>query len=375
MDILQKNKVVNWQVFPGFQIEHLVGELNLPVNIAFSKKLPEKDGDPLLYISELYGQIKVVSKDYSVRTYAKNLLNYKPDYRFPGSGESGVTGIVVEPISGDLFASMIYENEGTLKSKVVRFHSSDGLRSLNQNVIIDNIPSVHAAHQIQALTIGFDGKLYVNLGDGMVKPNPAQDESDLRGKILRMNFDGSIPKDNPNPKSYIFAKGFRNPFGAVWRNSDKSLYITDNGPDNDDRIAKVLPGGNYGWPDSIRESSLFYWDYTQAPTALDFCQNDQFPEKYHDELFVSLYGYAYMKGRQVKGKKIVKMKLNKNGLGIVSYDEFAIYIGEGPAAPCGLSFGPDGLYFTDLHGDLGEKTDKPTGNLYRIKPVIQSESG
>lgn len=213
---MDNNSPINsWQVFPGFKLEHLTRGLSLPVNITFTKKLPTNDKDPLLYISELYGQIKVVTKDYTVQTYAENLLNYKPDYRFPGSGESGVTGIVVEPVSGDLFASMIYENNGVLKSKVVRYHSPNGLQSTDQKIIIDNIPSVHAAHQIQALTIGFDNKLYVNLGDGMVKPNPAQDENDLRGKILRMNFDGSIPDDNPNPKSYVFAKGFRNPFGAV----------------------------------------------------------------------------------------------------------------------------------------------------------------
>jgi len=359
----------NWWVFPGFKIECLVSGLNLPVNLAFVKNLPKNPKDPLLYITELYGQIKVVAKDWSVFTYAKDLLNYKPDYRFPGSGESGVTGIVVEPDSGDLFISLIYANKGKLKSKVIRTESVDGLEMKHKTVIIDNIPSVHAAHQIQALSIGFDNKLYVNLGDGLTDPNVAQDDHDLRGKILRMNFDGTIPDDNPNPESFIFAKGFRNPFGAVWRKSDKSLYVSDNGPDNDDRITKVQPGGNYGWPGLTRGSSIFYWDFTQAPTALDFCQDGQFPKKYHDELFVSLYGYAYMKGRNIKGKKIVKMRLNKNGLGIVSYDEFATYIGNGPAAPCGLSFGPGGLYFTDLHGDLGEKTDKPTGNLYRIKPV------
>lgn len=364
------NSENNWWVFPGFQIELVTTGLSLPVNLAFVKNPPKNPKDPLVYITELYGQVRVLTKDWSLETYATNLLNYKPDYKFPGSGESGVTGIVVEPESGDLFLSMIYESGGQLKSKIVRTKSANGLKMDSQTVIIDNIPSTHAAHQIQALTIGFDGKLYVNLGDGMGKPNPAQDDNDLRGKILRMNFDGSIPEDNPNPKSLIFAKGFRNPFGARWRKSDGCLYVSDNGPDNDDRIAKVTPGGNCGWPRSMRDDAIFYWDYTQAPTAIDFCQESEFPEKYHDELFCCLHGYAYMKGRNVKGKKIVKIKLNKNGPGILSYDEFATYIGEGPAAPCGLSFGPGGLYFTDLHGDLGEKTDVPTGNLYRIKPKL-----
>jgi aldose sugar dehydrogenase len=62
------------------------------------------------------------------------------------------------------------------------------------------------------------------------------------------------------------------------------------------------------------------------------------------------------------------MKLNKNCNGIESYDEFVTYIGEGPASPCGLSFGPGGLYFTDLHGENGTE-EKPSGSIYRIKPV------
>ncbi|MCK5768291.1 MAG: hypothetical protein KAH35_07985, partial [Candidatus Atribacteria bacterium] len=60
----------------------------------------------------------------------------------------------------------------------------------------------------------------------------------------------------------------------------------------------------------------------------------------------------------IKGKKIVKMRINKEGTGMSSYDEFVTYIGEGAASPCGLSFGPEGLYFSDLHD----------GNIYLVKP-------
>jgi len=358
---------INWIVFPGFEIEHLVTGLDLPVNIAFVKNPQKNPKSPLLYITELYGQIKVVTNDYSVITYADNLLNYKPDYKFPGTGESGVTGIVVEPKTGDLFISMIYQDNLKVKSKVIRTKSKNGVKMDTEKIIIDNIPSVHAAHQIQALTIGFDEKLYVNLGDGMIDSRVAQDVNDLRGKILRINQDGSTPADNPNPKSLVYARGFRNPFGASWRKSDNTLYISDNGPNNDDRIVKVEKGGNYGWPISMRNNSLFYWDYTQAPTAIDFCQNNEFPEKYNDELFVSLFGGAFHNGRSIKGKKIVKIRLNKDKTGIVSYDEFVTCVGDGPGSPCGLSFGPGGLYFTDLHGEKNDQTKTKTGNLFRIK--------
>ncbi len=95
-------------------------------------------------------------------------------------------------------------------------------------------------------------------------------------------------------------------------------------------------------------------------------QDGQFPPKYDDELFVALFGTAYSKGRVIKGKKIAKLKLNEDGSGVKSYDDFVIYIGEGPASPCGLAFGPGGLYFTDLHGEQNGLFQVPSGNIYRI---------
>jgi len=310
-------------------------------------------------VTELYGKIKVVTNDLKVHTFVEDLLNFEPSRKFPGSGENGVIGICVEPKSGNVIASLVYEDKGAIKNKVIRIKSKNGLEASSSETIIDNIPSVRAAHQIQAITIGFDGKLYVNVGDGMVSET-VQDDDDLRGKILRMNLDGSIPKDNPNSGSFIFAKGFRNPFGAAWRKSNKSLYISDNGPLSDDRLAKVEAGKNYGWPKSIRQNSIFWWQLTQAPTAIDFSQSGEFPGKFNDQLFVNLFGGVYAQGRSVKGKKMVKIQLDENDK-VVSYDEFVTYIGNGPASPCGLSFGPGGLYFSDLFGENGK------GSIYKIK--------
>ncbi|MCK5061354.1 PQQ-dependent sugar dehydrogenase [Candidatus Parcubacteria bacterium] len=364
---MTSDKIQNWWVFPGFEIELMATGFTLPVNISFVPKPSDDPKAPLAYVTELYSGIKVITNNWKVKTYSDTLLNYDPNYLFPGTGESGIIGICVEPNTGDLFVTMIYDDDGETKAKLVRTKSKDGLKIESSEVIIDNIPSVKAAHQIQTVTIGPDKKLYVNIGDGMIDPNVAQDDNDLRGKILRINFDGSIPIDNPNPKSSIFAKGFRNPFGAIWRKSDKSLYISDNGPANDDRLAKVEAGKNYGWPESMRKNSFFVWNYTHAPTALDFMQNKQFKEKYNDELFVALFGSAYAPGRAIKGKKIVKLKLTDNSEAIKSYDDFVVYIGEKAASPCGLSFGIDGLYFTDLHGEGDKPGQSGKGNIYRIK--------
>ena len=356
-----------WRMYPGFELEVVAGGLDLPVNIAVASSGKSGAGDPLLYLTELYGQVKVITHDGSVHTYAEELLNYKPTPEIPGHGESGLTGICVEPASGDLFLSMLYEDNGEIKGKVARTHSLDGLKMDSMEVILDGIPSTTRAHQVQAVSIGYDGKLYLNVADGG-EWEKSQDDRDLRGKILRMELDGSIPWDNPNPGSRVYAKGFRNPFGAAWRKSDRSLYIAGNGPDVDDRIAKVRPYENYGWPGTMRRNSLFWWHHTQAPTALDFMQDGQFPPEFNDDLFVALFGEAYAEGIGVKGKKIVKLQLNPDATAVKSYDDFIVYIGSGPASPCGLKFGRDGLYFTDLHGDILDSGERTGGNVFRVRP-------
>ncbi|MGZ7096805.1 MAG: PQQ-dependent sugar dehydrogenase, partial [Methanobacterium sp.] len=334
---MAKNIDKIWWTFPRFKIEMMATGLDLPVNLAFVPEPTDNPDDPLLYVTELYGNVKVITNNWKVYSYARNLLNYEPNYEFPGTGESGLTGICVEPESGDLFVSMIYEDNGEMKNKLVRLKSKDGMKMETMEIILEDIPSIKAAHQMQAITIGFDGKLYVNLGEGMVNPEVAQDDNDLRGKILRINLDGSIPDDNPNPTSPIFAKGFRNPFGARWRESDKSLYITDNGPAYDDRIARVEAGKNYGWPSTMRQNSLFWTNLSQGITSLDFMQNEEFPYEFDDELFVAYFGGSYVKGPSIKGKKIVKLKLNEDASAVKSYDVFVSYNGENAASPCGLA--------------------------------------
>lgn len=363
----ERAAVDNWWLFPGFEMETVATGFDLPVNIAFVPRPGKKPKDPLFYVTELYGRVKVVTNDGEVGTYASGLLNYEPDYKFPGSGESGLIGLCVEPETGDLFLTMLYEEKGKPMSKVVRTHSRDGLEMDSMSVILDGIPSIRAAHQIQAVSIGYDGKLYVNLGDGMVDPGVAQKDGDLRGKILRLNLDGSIPPDNPRPSSPVYAKGLRNPFGAAWRKSNRSLYVTDNGPAFDDRIVRIDAGQNYGWPMSMRRHTIFWWEFTQAPTALAFMQDGQFPDYYHDELFAALFGAADSPGRSPKGKKIVKIRLGKDDSGVLSYDSFVVYTGEGPASPCGLAFGPGGLYFTDLFGESDDPAKASAGSVHKVK--------
>jgi len=329
--------------------------LNYPVNIVFSDRGNDK---ALAYITELYNGVKVIDKHWNLHSFMGGLLNFEPVAAMPGKGESGVTGICVDPEKGGVFVSLVYADNSDIKNKIIRMKSADGITCDDSETVLEGIPSTLESHQIQDLTIGPDGKLYVNVGDGGEWRHAPQDENDLRGKILRLELDGSIPDDNPIQGSPVYAKGLRNPFGAAWRKSEGCLYVSVNGPETDDVITKISPLSDHGWYPDMRKNALFWWHYTQAPTALDFMQGQQFPAVFKDELFVALFGYAYQEGPSAKGKRIVKLRINEDATGVRSYDDFAVYTGDGPGAPCGLSFGPEGLYFTDLH----------EGVIYLIKP-------
>jgi glucose/arabinose dehydrogenase len=115
----------------------------------------------------------------------------------------------------------------------------------DENVLIDYIPASYM-HTGLGLEFGPDGKLYAGTGDAH-NPLLSQDTFFLGGKILRLNTDGSIPEDNPDPASYVYSKGHRNVQGMAWNTETGDLYSSEHGADRFDEINFVEPGKNYGW--------------------------------------------------------------------------------------------------------------------------------
>src|SRR5688500_18151048 len=101
-----------WIVKEGYKMELAApaGAFRLPVNVAFVPNPGPNPTDPLYYVTELYGSIKVVNRAGQVSTYATGLLDYNPAGPISGVGEQGLTGIAVDPISGDLFVGMLWNN-------------------------------------------------------------------------------------------------------------------------------------------------------------------------------------------------------------------------------------------------------------------------
>ncbi len=364
-----------YAVRSGLKIERFASGLKLPVNLALAAQPPARPKDALMYVSELYAGVAAVSRNGTVSTYADGLLNYDPTADFPGSGENGVTGIATDGETGDVFVSLVGVVNGELENRVVRLLSSDdGLHAQGQQTVLAGIPSA-PSHQIQAVSFGPDGKLYVNTGEA-THSTFAQDPSSLLGKVLRLNLDGTVPADNPTAGSAVFALGFRNPFGAAWSPNGR-LYVTDNGPGTPgmgDRLVRVDPAGNYGWCCNVTQNALYMFPRERGVgiTALAFDSGHVLSPRGETHLFAAFSGPTYANGATTRGKKILDLKLDTEG-NVQEVTELLHYSGHGFSTVVGLVIGPGGLYFTDLYGEGGFEAGPPSGNIYRVfDPALEA---
>ena len=207
-----------------------------------------------------------------------------------GAVEGGLLGIVVDPDfeqNNFIYLYYTYNELVTTSNKVVRYQLTEGV-VIEDKVLIDGIPGgpFHDGGRIQ---FGPDGKLYITTGEAG-NPDLSQDMNSLGGKILRINSDGTIPKDNPWENSPIYTIGHRNPQGIDWDESG-NLVATEHGPSGwrgsaHDEINLIIPGANYGWPDVIGDETaeglqnpiLHTGDDTWAPSGAEFYYGDKIPQ-------------------------------------------------------------------------------------------------
>ena len=115
--------------------------------------------------------------------------------------------------------------------------------------------STASNHNGGGLHFGLDGKLYISVGENATRTN-SQTLSNLLGKVLRINADGTIPSDNPffntatGQNRAIWALGLRNPFTFAVQPGTGRIFINDVGETTFEEINDGRPGANYGWPDT-----------------------------------------------------------------------------------------------------------------------------
>ncbi len=244
-------------------IETVAQGLDTPWSIAKS--------NDVFYLSERPG--KIIKIDGNKKTEQQVDL----DKEVSTAAEAGLLGFVLAPDfkdSKEAYAYYTYEDNNQFNRIVKLKLENDTWKE--DEVLIDKIPSGQYHHGGR-LKIGPDDKLYATTGDASDEQN-AQDKDTLGGKILRINLDGSKPKDNPISNSYVYSYGHRNPQGIVWT-PDGQMYASEHGNQANDEINEIKEGQNYGWPviegneeNDNMETPIFTSgsDDTWAPSGIAF---------------------------------------------------------------------------------------------------------
>jgi glucose/arabinose dehydrogenase len=272
-------------------------------------------------------------------------------------GDSGLGSIRVDPdYATNRHVWVYYTSPSPSTNRLSRFeHVGDAL--VNETVMVQD-PNISSGYNGGCIRFFDDGTLLLTTGfDG--DQNSTRDLHTLKGKVLRINRDGSIPPDNPyadgvagDPR--VWASGLRNPFRCAVQPGTERLWVGDVGQVAWEEINVVEAEGNYGWPDiegpeppnqvGFRYPVYAYPHPTPPPGSAviggDFAEPGEFPAEYEGDFFYSDWNQG----------KIYRMRLDANS-NVVLVEEWA----DDTRGPLGMTFGPDGaLYYSSYRFDADE---------------------
>ena len=179
--------------------------------------------------------------------------------------------------------------------------------------------------------IEFDGKghIFITVGDRDERQR-AQDLGYHQGKVLRLNEDGSVPKDNPysnvaGARPEIYSYGHRSPQGLVRHPETGVLFEAEMGPRGGDEINIIEASKNYGWPvitfgkeywgPSIGEGTakpgmeqpIAHWVPSISPSGISFYSGNIFP-KWKGNLFLANLSGQHLRRLVLDGNKVLKQE-------------------------------------------------------------------
>lgn len=204
--------------------------------------------DGRLFVCLQGGQLRVIKNGPLLAT---PFLSLNVD----SSSERGLLGIAFDPnFASNNFAYVYYTvPTAPIHNRVSRFTANGDVAVSNSEVVILELNNLSAGnHNGGAIHFGPDGKLYIAVGENAV-PSNSQTLSNLLGKVLRINSDGSIPTDNPfyniaaGDNRAIWALGLRNPFTFAFQPGTTRMFINDVGQVSWEEINDGIAGSNYGW--------------------------------------------------------------------------------------------------------------------------------
>jgi glucose/arabinose dehydrogenase len=347
---------------PAPRLSELAAGLEHPWALAF---LP----DGRMLVTERPGRIALLSPDGRRATRLAGVP------RVFASGQGGLLDLVPSPAferDRTLFFSyaepVANEGGGTLARTALASARlvDDTLRDLR--VIFAGKPlSPTPAHFGSRIAFGRDGTLWLTLGDRFTLRNRVQQLDNHAGKIVRIDRDGGVPRDNPfvgTPGALpeIWSYGHRNLQGAAVHPDTGALWTHEHGAQGGDEVNVPRAGLNYGWPvitwgidyngDRIGEGSrkdgleqpVHYWVPSIAPSGMAFYTGALFPE-WRGNLLVGSLKFGLLVRLALAGESVTGEERLLNDLRMRVRD---------------VRQGPDGAVYL--------LTDDANGRLLRLAP-------
>ena len=342
-----------------FNVVTLVQGLENPWSIAW---LP----DGRMLVTERPGRLRIVSKDFRLDA---NAIEGLPKIVVIGQG--GLFDVVPHPSyaqNGWIYISYNGPGEGGHGTELMRA-KLDGHRLVDPQVLFRLQPKTGTGQHFGGRIV-FDGKghVFLTLGDrgSMAR---AQRLDDHAGSVIRLNEDGSVPKDNPfvnrkdaKPEKYTY--GDRNMQGAALHPKTGELWTHEHGPQGGDEVNIMRAGRNYGWPiityganygtgtkigEGNRkagiEDPIHYWVPSIAPSGMAFYEGDRFPG-WRGNVLVGALKDEMLVRLELDGDKVVKEeRMMRGAIGRIR----------------DVRVGPDGYVYL--------LTDERRGVLARLEPV------
>jgi glucose/arabinose dehydrogenase/chitodextrinase len=338
------------------------------------------------------GRMFIWQKNGRVLIYKNGALNSTPFLDLVGRvnvySDRGFLGLALDPdfqTNGYVYLSYVYEDgpdvwdPGPKISRLTRVTADPSNPDValpgSEVILLDDVPADGGGHTLGSLLFAPDGTLFVSNGEGATaafanaQALGAQNIDSMRGKILRINRDGSAPAppqainpfyDGTNSiRSKVWAYGLRNPFRFDRHPTLGNIYACDVGWNTYEEVNQLVPGENYGWPcyegpnpqpayqtlfPEVCETltpfdvmpPLYSYNHTQGSAVVGcaFYSGSAYPPEFQNNFFFSDYSGGWMR----------RLVLDSSG-GIVQNEVFATSIG----SPVATAVGPDGLlYYVDF---------------------------
>ena len=196
-----------------------------------------------LIVTEKFGKIILINIETGEISEIRHDINFLVD------GQGGLLDVIYK----DQYLWISYsEDRGAGKSNTSIAKGKFNRKSINFKNIFQAIPDINSGYHFGSRLAIKGNHIYASIGErggGMI----AQDPTNHAGSIIRINLDGSIPKDNPkfdgknNWLPEIFQIGLRNPQGLTHSKFDDKIYASNHGARGGDWFGEIKKGENYGW--------------------------------------------------------------------------------------------------------------------------------